>query len=247
MHDIRYDQVHDEMIVSNPFAQAILTFRGDADGEEAPIRIIQGPKTQLDNPDRLDVDPVHNEIFVPNNRDSILVFPRDGQGDVAPIRVIRGPNTELAWVRAVAVDPVHNLIIAGTDVREEGKLSGLVIFNRTDNGDVKPLRRIIGPNTGITRITQMQVYSPGGWVVVSQPGVVSEQSPEGSFIGVWSLYDEGDVPPKWVIGGPKSTLKKPRGVALNPENKELIVADMRLNAVLTFYFPELFESKSTDE
>jgi len=29
-------------------------------------------------------------------------------------------------------------------------------------------------------------------------------------------------------------------VALDPENKEVIVADMRLNAVLTYYFPEIF-------
>ncbi len=247
MHDIRVDEIHDEIFVTNPFAQAILTFRGDADGEEAPIRIIQGPKTQLKSPDRLDVDPVHNEIFVPNNRDAILVFRRDAQGDVAPIRVIRGPDTQLTGVRAVAVDAVNNLIIAGTDRRTAGTQSGLVIFNRTDDGNVKPLRMIIGPSTGIIRITQMQVYSPGGWIVASQPGPVDQQSPEGSFIGVWSIYDDGDVPPKWVIGGPRSTLRKPRGVALDPENRELIVADMRLNAVLTYYFPELFESKSTDE
>ncbi len=247
MHDIRYDEIHDEIVVSNPFAQAILTFRGDADGEEAPIRIIQGPKTQLEDPDRLEVDPVHNEIFVPNNRDSILVFRRDAQGDVAPIRVIRGPNTQLAWLRAVAVDPVNNLIIAGTDVRTEGGQSGLYIFNRTDNGDVKPLRAIVGPQTGIIRITQMQVYSPGGWIVISQPGIQRHQEPEGAFIGVWSLFDDGDVPPKWVIGGPKSRLKKPRGVALDPRHQELFVADMRLNAVLTYSFPELFESNSRDE
>ncbi len=35
-------------------------------------------------------------------------------------------------------------------------------------------------------------------------------------------------------------MKKPRGVALNPKHKELIVSDMRLNTVLTFYFPEIF-------
>jgi hypothetical protein len=33
---------------------------------------------------------------------------------------------------------------------------------------------------------------------------------------------------------------KPRGVVLNPKNKELIIADMRLNAVMTFYYPEIF-------
>lgn len=31
-----------------------------------------------------------------------------------------------------------------------------------------------------------------------------------------------------------------RGVAVNPKNKELIVSDKRLNAVLMFYFPEMF-------
>ena len=34
MHDVRYDAVHDEMYVTNPFSRAILVFRGGADGEE---------------------------------------------------------------------------------------------------------------------------------------------------------------------------------------------------------------------
>lgn len=38
----------------------------------------------------------------------------------------------------------------------------------------------------------------------------------------------------------KSLLKRPRGVVFNPDNKEIIVADMRLNSVLTYYFPEIF-------
>jgi hypothetical protein len=43
MHDVRHDPVRDELIVANPFAAAILIFRGGANGQEAPIRIIQGP------------------------------------------------------------------------------------------------------------------------------------------------------------------------------------------------------------
>lgn len=31
-----------------------------------------------------------------------------------------------------------------------------------------------------------------------------------------------------------------RGVALAPQSKDLMVAGSRLNAVLTFYFPEMF-------
>ena len=53
MHDIRYNAVDDEILVPNPFSNAILIFRGGANGQEAPIRIIQGPNTELNGPDRL--------------------------------------------------------------------------------------------------------------------------------------------------------------------------------------------------
>ncbi len=106
MHGISVDEIHDEFFVPVPFAQAIPTFRGGADGAEAPIRIIQGPKTQLINPGRLAVDPIHNEIFIPSNKEAILVFRRDANGNVAPIRVIRGPDTHLTGAIGIAVDPV---------------------------------------------------------------------------------------------------------------------------------------------
>src|SRR5438552_14185321 len=87
MHDIRYDDLHDEFLVTNPFAEAILVFRGGASGEEPPLRFIQGPNTELRGGegttfsearmDRLEVDPIHDEIFVPFG-DKILVYPRMG-------------------------------------------------------------------------------------------------------------------------------------------------------------------------
>ncbi len=247
MHDIRYDPVHDEILVTNPFAQAILVFRGGANGEEAPIRIIQGPSTHLDGGgiaasgvDRLEVDPVHDEIFVPA-ADRILVYPRTATGDVAPIRVIEGPDTKLRRAQSVAVDPVHNLMVVGTGIGYKDRLGALLIYDRTGNGNVQPRGIIFGSQTGIGTLNQLQVYSPKGWIVATQTGDSYGQiEPEGVFIGIWSENDNGDVPPRWKLGGPKSTIKKPRGVALNPKNKELIVADMRLNAVLTYYFPEIF-------
>ncbi len=238
MHDIRYDAIHDEMVVPNQFGQTILTFRGGANGEEAPIRFIQGPRTQMKEPDRLDIDPVHNEIFVPNI-DSILVFSRDSNGDVAPMRIIRGPRTRLRGVGSIAVDPVHDVIVVPSRMAESRDLS-LLIFNRTDEGDVAPRAIIGGPQTGLYAVAQMGIYPPRGHIVVTQVTNQQETEPKGIFVGVWSIRDQGDVPPRWKIGGPKSTLKKPRGVAFNPKNKELIVADMRLNSVLTYYFPEIF-------
>ncbi|MBI2816983.1 MAG: hypothetical protein HYX72_08590 [Acidobacteria bacterium] len=242
MHDIRYDAVHDEVVVANPFAQAILTFRGGATGEEPPIRVIQGPRTQGGG-SRLDIDPLHDEIFVPGG-DSVRVFPRHGNGDVAPIRVIRGPDTQLRSASSIAVDPVNNLIVVGSNnslsARPENN-GQLLIFNRTDNGNVKPLGVIRGPKSGIVRINQIAVYPPRKLVIAAQPGPVYEMEPEGAFVGVWSLDDNGDVPPLWKISsGAKTAMKKPFGVTVNPKHKEIIVSDMRLQSVLTYYVPELF-------
>jgi hypothetical protein len=239
MHDIRYDELHDELLVSNPFASAILVFRGSARGEEAPIRVIQGPRTTIVAPDRLEVDPVNNEIIVPEGN-RILVFSRTANGNVAPVRVIEGPDTGLVNAESVVVDPVHNLMIVGTqDRRAQSGGGALLIFNRTDQGNAKPVRVIRGSNTGIVRINQMALHPEKGWIVATMPGRGDQREPEGVFVGIWNVEDNGDVPPRWKIGA-QDGLKKPRGVTIDPANKEIIVADMAQNWILTYYFPEIF-------
>ena len=62
----------------------------------------------------------------------------------------------------------------------------------------------------------------------------------GAFVAVFNITDEGDVAPRFRIGGPNGPLKQPRGVALDPEHKNILVSDKVLNAVLTYHYPELF-------
>jgi hypothetical protein len=239
MHDIRYDSIHDEFFVNNPFAYAVLVFRGGASGEEPPIRIIQGPRTRIGSTSRLGIDPVNNEIFV-SGTGGMLVFDREANGNVPPKRVLGGPETKMRGAGVFAVDPVRNLLIVGTS-GSYASPGALLIFDRTASGNVPPKRAITGPKTGIARIHGLKVYPPTGWMVVAQPGEGGGlMHPEGSFVGFWHIDDDGDVPPRWKLSGPKSTLLKPRGVDLVPSQKEVIIADMTLNSVLTFYFPEIF-------
>jgi len=242
MHAIHYDEIHDEIVVPQSFAHAILTFRGGANGQEAPIRVIQGPSTRLAGSSSLEIDPVHNEIFVPQSG-AVLVFPREANGDVAPIRILR-PEAEFDKIGPVAVDPIHNLlIVAGTSDMDEERTVQLLIFNRTDEGDkVKPKAIIGGPETGLNSISRLRVYAPRGEIIVVVPGPGSgkEMATDTAFVGVWSINDKGNAPPRWTIGGPYGMLKKPRGVALDPKNKTVIVSDKYLNAVLTYAFPEIF-------
>ena len=237
IHDMAFDPVRDEIVVPQFYAQAIMTFRGGANGDEAPIRIISGPKTQITNPARIAADFVHNEVYIPQD-ERILVFPRDGQGDVAPIRIIEGPDTQMS-ASTIQVDPVNNLIIVGgSDETGRNRGGQVLLFNRTDQGNVKPLRAIRGPKSQLGRIGLMAVYPPRELYLVGVPS--SQNSSPNNFVGVWSERDNGDVPPRWMIGGPNSVLRQVRGLTLDPKHKSVIVSDKYLNSILTFSFPEIF-------
>jgi DNA-binding beta-propeller fold protein YncE len=115
---------------------SITVFDGDANGDVAPLRVIQGPLSQIDWPMGVVVDEVNNEIIVANNGDnSILVFPRTATGDVPPKRAIRGPLTGVKGPMGVAIakDEIY--------VANFGDHTALV-FPRLAGGNVRP-RRII--------------------------------------------------------------------------------------------------------
>lgn len=235
MHAIAYDEVHDEFMVPQQFAQAILIFRGSARGEEPPVRVIQGSLTQLVSPDRLALDSVHGEIFVPEG-EKVLVFSRQANGNAAPLRVLGGPDSQLR-ADAAAVDPVRNLLVVSGRGRSGPRFD---IYNRTDEGNAKPKASIGGPKSGFRNLGgPFAVYSPKGWIIASDRGD-GELVSDIAYVGIWSVQDNGDVPPRWRIGGPNGVLKMPRGIALDPKNKNVLISDKRLNAVMTFYFPEFF-------
>jgi 6-phosphogluconolactonase (cycloisomerase 2 family) len=109
-----------------------------ASGDTAPLRIIAGPKTQLNWPGHIFVDAEHGELVVANDSDdSILVFRETDQGDVAPARVIKGPKTGLKNPTGLFVDTKNNELF----VSNMGNHSATV-YPRTASGDVAPLRTI---------------------------------------------------------------------------------------------------------
>src|SRR5205814_10102863 len=189
----------------------------------------QGPQLQ-DGGNRLDADRATAETFRPD-RKRIREYPRPANGDVAPLRISEGPATLLTRAESLSVDPINNILVVGFNKGEQDRENGaLLIFNRTDSGNVKPRAIIRGPKSGIIRINQMAVYPPKKLIVATMPGLVDQMEPPNAFLGIWTYDDNGDVPPKWKIPiGSKTTLKKPFGVTLNPKNKEIIISDMRLN------------------
>ena len=76
-----------------------------------------------------------------------------------------------------------------------------------------------------------------------RPGAsVNYQSVEhaATFIGVWSIDDNGDVPPRYTIG--PDTFMEFRNFAVNGKNKPVMMSDKTQNSIFTFSFPEASET-----
>jgi len=234
MHGIALDAVHDEIVAPNPFAEAILFFRGGANGEEPPLRIIQGPKTKLSYPDIVAVDPLHNEVFVPQSSpDSILVFSREANGDVEPIRIIHGPKTKLDGPDGLAVDYINDLLIVNNS-------ESFLIFNRTDNGDVAP--QTIVPTVGGGSGRRIALYPQGKKIFLR----LSEEG--GDAISVWQYTAGQDVDASlWaVIRDTTHSDLSIRGIGLNPGAKEVLTINREggkpsAAALYVYHVPEVFE------
>ena len=251
-----YNALTDEIVIPQFYAQGIMTYRGGANGDEKPIRMIMGSNTQIANPARLGLDAVHKEVYLPLG-DEILVFPSDGEGNIPPSRIIKGPDT-LLGADALTIDPVNNLlIVSGQRPRARGERGGsseeggaleaggqpngsgqVLIFERTASGNAKPLRVISGPHSKIRRTGLITVYPPTKTILVGLPS--NEKASPNNFVGVWKEDDNGDVAPRWMIGGPNQALLQVRGITVVPQEKTVVVSDKYVNAVLTYYFPEIF-------
>lgn len=169
-HQMAFDEVHDEIIVPNPFAQALLFFRGGANGEEAPVRTIVGPKTLLNYTDNVAVDTVNGEVYTAQRRtNSIFVYSRVPAGDVPPVRILHGPKTRLDRPYRIGIDPVNNLMAVTTS-------EGILIFNRTDQGDVAPKWVIAGPHADIHQsdIIRTPILYPEGKKIIVAGSPVRE-------------------------------------------------------------------------
>lgn len=110
----------------------------DATGDVAPVRVIQGDKTQLNWPAGMTIDPEEGILYVANDGGhSVVAFRVTDDGNVAPHRVIKGPKTSLISPTGVAVDAKARELW----VSSFGNHSASV-FPLNANGDVAPRRTI---------------------------------------------------------------------------------------------------------
>jgi hypothetical protein len=183
----------DLLYVGNQGNNSITVYHHDAQGNSAPIAVIAGSRTKINNPGQLSEDAAGN-LYVANLGPSVLVFARGANGNVAPIRVISGPLTGLHYANAMTVDQTTGKIFVVDTVFTVGNTSGqssvLVRFPPNAKGNMAPFAR--SAKDGVFIPNQIVSDSTGNNLI--EPHI-------GSVSSTWNLSAGVDTIPKQFYDG----------------------------------------------
>jgi 6-phosphogluconolactonase (cycloisomerase 2 family) len=229
-YGIAVNEEAQELYLTVQHENAVVVHRKMAEGEEKPIRRLEGPHVRLADPHGIGLDTKNQWLFVANYGNakdvkvpgsgtfvppSINVYPLRANGDTVPVRVITGPQTQLNWPAHIYVDQEHGEVFVANDGE-----SSVLVFRVTDNGNVAPTRVLKGAKTQIKNPTGIFVDTVHDELVVANMGNHSAT--------VYPRTAQGDVPPARMIRtGP---LDQP---ALQIGNPGSVAYDTRRDAIIT--------------
>jgi DNA-binding beta-propeller fold protein YncE len=227
---VEVDPVNNEIVAADSSSRAILVFDRMANGDVAPKRKIGGAKTDFRDIVGVAVDPVANLIIAANRSaggpNGVYMFDRLAEGDVAPVRHIGGVNSGvLGRFRQLKVDPERGMIYVAVQA-----------FRRQSATPQKEADLYTNEKALAALREQAKKEKDDDDAVDSEGG-----GDTAGFIGVWSVNDNGDVAPRFMIRGPGTRAGGFGGVAINPKDGE--VYGVGSNAVMTYLVPNFFVKK----
>ena len=126
---------------------SITVYNRKANGDVAPLRVIQGAKTGLNLPMGIFYDTKTRQLLVANaGDDRILFFPVEANGDVAPARTLGGSRTEIDGPTSVVLDQKRDeLWVSNWDNHTA------TVYPRAASGNIAPSRVIRSAPKGAPR------------------------------------------------------------------------------------------------
>jgi len=202
---VSINPVRDEIAVTVEGPREVMIYRRQAQGDEAALRIIRGPKTGLGDPHGVYFDGTHNEIVVANhgNQNGRRTQP----GDAPPRR--RGAATAEEPIVGGHFDP-----------------PSIAVYGGEAKGDVAPVRQIAGAKTGLNWPMAISVDEAAGEIAVANSG--------DSSIRIFNRTATGDAAPVRVITGARTGIHGPMGVTFDPKHNEIWVANYGDHTALVF-------------
>lgn len=210
-----------DIYVGNLGGNALTVYNDEAEGNAAPIRMLQGPDTGLNTAAGIALDLVHSEFFlIPEQLlAKVNVYQLNADGNEAPIRSIDGAKTGIEGAVGIAVDPISDELYVASYTN-----ASIRVFSRAASGDVSPIRVIEGSETGLTGPSGIFVDLEHDEIFVSNIENLGGGALVGSIL-VFPRVAVGNVPPKRSIEGPSALLQAPQWIFASQEHDELYVSD----------------------
>ena len=235
---IGLDLLHDEVILQDNNLWSTRIFKRT---DNTPVgqklteeqRVIQGDKTKIQFNNGLYIDPKNGDIYSVESDvgDKMVVFSHDASGNVPPIRMLH----TIHRVYNIAVDETRQELYTTVEFPPE-----IDVYPKTASGEDLPIRRLIGPHTGLNSLHGIAIDEKNQLLYVNTWGHVSDFKVQGTgryedpAIKVYALNASGDTPPLRVIQGDKTQLNWPAAMKLNPNNGDLYVANDIGQSILVF-------------
>jgi DNA-binding beta-propeller fold protein YncE len=234
---VALNRQRDELAITVEHANTVVVYRRDASLGEAPLRVLHGPKTGLEDPHGIIFDERHAEISVANHGNwapltraeslqgevkggrfdlpSITTYGGEANKDEAPLRKIQGKRTELNWPMGMSLDTVHDEIAVASYGNDS-----ILIFHRTDQGDKVPVRMIRGNRTALA--------GPMGVSIDTQNDEIWVTNYREHTAAVFSRTAQGNVAPKRIVrnapsGAPAVGFGNPGAVAYDSKRDQILV------------------------
>ena len=219
LHDIAYDPVRDELLVSasrSDFSSGILAFPAASSGPSSPTRVLAGAQTRFGDP-TLAVDSLNDLLYTVDGDGTVRVFPLGfgASPNIAPVRTLGGPSTQLSYSNGVthiaALDTARNQLVVQNGSR-------ILVFDAAASGNTAPLSAISSASSG--------VESPAGISVDPSRGeiFVANQWP-ADYVSTHRRSAMGDAPPLRTLRTPSNlTNGQTADVFFDAAHDELIVA-----------------------
>lgn len=239
---------HEIFAVNNDIEDRVVVFSSEDKGNVKPVRTLHVPYSSWG----IALNQRRNEIAISVQQiNAVVIYRRQSEGLEPPLRSILGSQTDLADPHGIVWDEVNDEIIVSdhgnankegttlsstdyynSEARLQLNLGGqflppaIHVYDGANKGNVKPLRTIKGPSTGLN-------WPMGLAVDASRNEVAVANSADNSIL-FFRRTDSGNVRPLRIIKGGRTGINRPMGVAIDRKNNELWVANFGDHTAVVF-------------
>ena len=211
---IAVDERSQELFLTVEHPPTVIVYHKKAEGEDSPLRILEGNHTGLEDPHGIALDTKNNWMFVANH--GAVSYSQDGKNFLRS--PIDGPTWEVPdeWTR-------RRNMIRGSGRSEPPSIT---VYSIKASGDASPLRVIEGSRTLLNW--------PAGMSIDVERGELFVANDADNSILVFRVTDNGNVAPTRILKGPKTGISNPTGVVWDAQNQELVVSNMGNHSATVF-------------